>query len=67
MLRAEVERIVIQEHAIRFEKNDVVLYVVVKAATTEEAAELAVALLKEGEFDLVGAEPSPVGPQEGPC
>ena len=49
-----------QEHAIRFEKGEVVLYVVLKAATATEAAEQAVALLKEGGFDLVGAEHSTV-------
>ena len=50
-----------QEHAIRFEKNDVVVYVVLKAESSGKAAEQAVELLKHCKFELIGAEPSTVG------
>ena len=61
-LRAEVERIVMQEHAIRFEKGEVVVYVVLKAASPIEAVELAVNELADVDsFVLVGAEDSRTG------
>ena len=43
-------------HAIRFERDDITVYVVIEAKSAEDAAEFAVKELADGNFDLVGAE-----------
>ena len=46
----------VTKHAIKFQRDDILVYVVIPAKSAEDAAALAVKELADGNFDLVGAE-----------